>query len=92
MASYYAYYPTVHNQHSQWQDPRVNELYEMSQKEIDPDKRRAQYKELQERYIEAAPIVFLYEVPYPVAFRKNVTGFVQIPLGNNYFERATVQK
>jgi peptide/nickel transport system substrate-binding protein len=92
MASYYAYYPTVHNQHSQWQDARVNELYELSQKEIDPEKRRAQYKELQERYIEAAPIVFLYEVPYPVAFRKNVTGFVQIPLGNNYFERVTVQK
>ncbi len=33
----------------------------------------------------AAPIVFLYETPYPVAFRKNVKGFVQIPLGNNLF-------
>jgi peptide/nickel transport system substrate-binding protein len=92
IAAYYAYFPTVHNLHSQWQDKRVNELFEASQKEIDGDGRRAQYKELQERYIEAAPIIFLYEVPYPVAFRKNVHGFVQIPLGNNYFEAAYVER
>ncbi len=92
MASYYAYYPTVHCVHTQWQDARVNELYEASQKELDIDKRRALYKELQERFIEAAPIIFLYEVPYPVAFRKNVKGFVQIPLGNNYFEQAYVER
>src|SRR5205823_11658644 len=42
IASYYAYYPTVHNVHTQWQDARVNELFELSQKEIDPAKRRAQ--------------------------------------------------
>jgi peptide/nickel transport system substrate-binding protein len=92
IASYFANYANVHNLHTQWQDARVNELYEMSQKELDIDKRRAQYKELQERYIEAAPIIFLYEVPYPVAFRKNVKGFVQIPLGNNYFQAAYVEK
>jgi peptide/nickel transport system substrate-binding protein len=92
IASYFAYYPNVHNLHTQWQDKRVNELYEMSQKELDIDKRRAQYKELQERFIEAAPIVFLYEVPYPVAFRKNTHGFVQIPLGNNYFEQVYVER
>ncbi len=92
IASYYAYFPTVHNLHSQWQDKQVNDLFEKSQKEIDGDGRRAEYKELQERYIEAAPIIFLYEVPYPVAFRKNVMGFVQIPLGNNYFERAYVER
>jgi peptide/nickel transport system substrate-binding protein len=92
IASYYAYYPTVHCVHTQWQDARVNQLFEMSQKELDVDKRRAQYKELQERFIEGAPIIFLYEVPYPVAFRKNVKGFVQIPLGNNYFERTYVEK
>jgi peptide/nickel transport system substrate-binding protein len=92
IASYYAYYPTVHNLHSQWQDTKVNSLFEESQKEIDVTKRRALYKELQERYIEAAPILFLYEVPYPVAFRKNVHGFVQIPLGNNYFDGCYVER
>jgi peptide/nickel transport system substrate-binding protein len=37
-------------------------------------------------------VVFLYETPYPVAFRKNAQGFVQIPLGNNLFEGAFVDK
>jgi peptide/nickel transport system substrate-binding protein len=92
IASYYAYYPNVHNLHTQWQDKRVDELYEMSQKEIDPAKRRAQYKELQQRYIAAAPIIFVYETPYPVCFRKNVVGFRQIPLGNNYFESMYIEK
>lgn len=92
ITSYYAYYPTVHNVHTQWQDARVNELFEMSQREIDVTKRRAQYKELQERFIAAAPIIFLYEVPYPVCFLKNVKGFVQIPLGNNYFDGCYVER
>ena len=42
-------------------------------------------KELQDLYNEAATIVPLYETPYPVCWRKNVKGFTQIPLGNNYF-------
>ena len=29
--------------------------------------------------------MFLYESPYPVALRKEVKGFIQIPLGNNIF-------
>ena len=31
------------------------------------------------------PIVFLLEVPYPIALPKKVKDFVQIPLGNNIF-------
>jgi peptide/nickel transport system substrate-binding protein len=92
IASYFAYYPNVHSLHSGWEDKRVNELYLQSQEEVDPAKRKAQYKELQTIYAEAAPILFLYQTPYPVVFHKNVTGFVQIPLGNNYFEAVSIQK
>jgi peptide/nickel transport system substrate-binding protein len=42
--------------------------------------------------MDQAPIVFLYETPYPVALRKKTKGFVQIPLGNNIFEAAYVEK
>ena len=92
IASYFAYYPNIHALHSQWQDAKVDALYTQSQEEIDPAKRAAQYKELQQRYAEAAPILFLYETPYPVAFRKAAKGFVQLPLGNNLFEGAYVDK
>jgi len=92
ITSYAAYYPNIHSLHSQWQDKRVDELFTTSQQEINVAARTAQYKEIQERYAAAAPVVFLYETPYPVAFRKQAQGFVQIPLGNNLFEGAYVEK
>ena len=57
----------------------------MSQEELDPVKRAAEYKEIQQRFAAAAPIIFSMEVPYPVAMLKKVKDFVQIPLGNNIF-------
>ncbi len=87
ITSYFAHFPSVHSLHSGWNNQKASALYLASQEEVDPAKRKAQYKELQEIYIDEAPILFLYETPYPVVWRKNVTGFVQIPLGNNFFER-----
>ena len=92
ITSYFAYYPIIHSLHSQFQDKRIDELFEKSQQETDPKARAEEYKEIQSRYNEAAPILYLYETPYPVAFRKAAKGFVQIPLGNNQFEAAYVEK
>ena len=58
-----------------WKDDEVDKLFEQSQQEIDPEKRAAQYKRIQEIYIAEAPILFLYETPYPVACSKSVKGF-----------------
>ena len=92
ITSILAYYPTRQSGHSGWQDKRVDALFEQSQEELDPAKRAAEYKEIQERFAEAAPVVFAMEVPYPVAMRKAVHGFVQIPLGNNMFVETSVDK
>ena len=92
ITSILAYYPTRQAGRSGWQDKRVDELFDQSQEELDPAKRAAEYKEIQQRYADAAPIVFAMEVPYPVALRKSVHGFVQIPLGNNLFVEASVEK
>ena len=59
---------------------------------MDKEKRGQMYKTIQEKYVESAPIMFLYESPYPVALRKQVKGFNQIPLGNNIFSSAYVEK
>ena len=88
ITSIFAYYPTRQNNRSGWDDKRIDELFDQSQSELDSTKRAAEYKELQERYAEAAPIVFAMEVPYPVAMTKKVHDFVQIPLGNNIFVNA----
>ena len=85
IASYFAYYPTVQSNYSGFRDEAIEALFLKSQKEMDPAKRGALYAELQQRYIADAPIVFLLEVPYPIALSKRVKDFVQIPLGNNIF-------
>jgi peptide/nickel transport system substrate-binding protein len=85
ITSLFCYYPTIQNRHSGWDDPVIDQLFTDSQQELDPAKRAAQYKEIQERYFAAAPIIFGYEVPYTVAMAKKVKDFVQIPLGNNIF-------
>ncbi len=92
ITSYFAYYPNIHSLHSQWRDDRVDALYVKGQSEMDPKARAADYKEIQERYNASAPIIYLYETPYAVAFRKTAHGFVQIPLGNNLFGAAYVDK
>ena len=92
ITSIFAYYPTRQNNRSGWDDKRIDELFEQSQAELDPAKRAAEYKEIQERYAAAAPIVFAIEVPYPIAMAKKVHDFVQIPLGNNIFLNTWMDK
>jgi peptide/nickel transport system substrate-binding protein len=85
ITSYFAYFPTVQSNRSGFQDPSIEELFLKSQEELDPAKRAAEYKSIQQKYDADAPIVFLLEVPYPIALAKKVKDFVQIPLGNNIF-------
>ena len=92
ITSIIAYYPTRQAARTGWQDKRLDELFEQSQVEIDPARRAAEYKEIQQRYAAAAPIVFTMEVPYPVAMLKKVKDFVQIPLGNNIFVGTHIEK
>ena len=86
IGSYVLYSPTVDSLHSGWSSERVDQLFQASQQEIDPAKRKAEYKEMQDIYKAAAPMLFMYQSPYPVAFSKKARGFLQIPLGNNYFD------
>ena len=92
ITSILAYYPTRQAGRSGLDDKRIDELFEQSQQELDPAKRAAEYKEIQTRYADEAFIIFAMEVPYPVAMRKPVKGFVQIPLGNNIFADTYIEK
>ena len=92
ITSYFAYFPNIESLHGGWQDKTVDKLYEDGQKEANAEKRADMYKQIQKTYLDAAPIIFLYESPYPVALRKSVKGFVQIPLGNNIFSGAYIEQ
>jgi peptide/nickel transport system substrate-binding protein len=92
ITSYFAYFPTTESQHSGYNDPTIQDLYVKSQKETDKAKRAEMYRQIQDIYVKAAPIMFMYETPYAVALRKSVQGYVQIPLGNNIFLRTHMEK
>ena len=81
ITSYFAVYENVESLHTGFQSDEIDELFAASQTELDTDARAVQYERIQEIFMDAAPIVFLYETPYPVAMGANVEDFVQIPLG-----------
>jgi peptide/nickel transport system substrate-binding protein len=84
----YLYYPAIQSNRSGWRDEKLEALFLQSQEEMDAAKRAALYKEIQQSYVAQAPMIFLLEVPYPIATLKKVHDFVQIPLGNNVFVNA----
>jgi len=92
ITSYFAYYPNIQSQFSGWKSDRVDTLFEQSQTEQDKAKRVAMYQEIQQIYVQGAPMFFMFESPFADATRKQVKGFMQIPLGNDVFETAYIQK
>ena len=92
ITSYFAYFPNIQSLHSGYENKDIEGWYDAGQKEADAAKRADIYKQIQEAYMADAPIIFLYESPYPVALKKSVKGFVQIPLGNNIFSGAYLEK
>jgi peptide/nickel transport system substrate-binding protein len=90
ITGFMAYSPTSKCLYSGFKSERIDQLFQQSQSEIDPKKRAAQYAEIQQIWNTTGPLMLLYETPYPVAWRKEITGFVQLPLGNNYFDGVTL--
>lgn len=85
------YNPTANAVGTAWDDATFNGLYETANAEMDPAKRADDYKQMQEIYAEAAPLLWLYQTPYAVATSTGVEGYVQLPLGVNKFDEATVK-
>lgn len=92
ITSYFAYSKNIQALHSGWKSEAVDQAFESAQKEMDPAKRAVYFKTIQDIYNSSGPTIGLYESSYPVALKTSVKGFVQIPLGNNLFSEAYLQK
>ncbi len=92
ITSYFAYSPTIDALHSGWKNEEADKLFEASQSETDAAKRAEQYARIQDIFNAEGPTLPLFETPYPVALSKKVQGFSQIPLGNNIFRAAWLEK
>ncbi|MEI6876809.1 MAG: ABC transporter substrate-binding protein, partial [Spirochaetota bacterium] len=89
---YACVYANIKNFSTGWQDAKVEKLASDAKSELDNSKRRAMYYQIQELYQQAMPMVTLFHVPYPVAMKKNLKGFVQTPLGNYRFENLVLEQ
>ena len=93
ITSYFAYFPNIESLHSRLEGQALDELFEKSQQETDAAKRadavQARSRRSTTRRRRSSPST---RRPIRSRCRKNVKGFVQIPLGNNIFEAAYVEK
>ncbi len=92
ITGYYAVSGATEAAHTGFKNDTIEKLFVQSQEETSRIKRANLYRQIQTLYSNAAPTVYLFETPYPVALTKNVKGFIQIPLGNNIFERTSLEK
>jgi ABC-type transport system substrate-binding protein len=62
-------------------------LIERGQKELDPAKRAATWKELHRRLYDLQPYLFAFNPPRKFAMNKALRGFQSVPLDPNYVVR-----
>jgi peptide/nickel transport system substrate-binding protein len=76
---------------TRYQNPDVAELVAQARVEIDPDKRRELYSEIQRIALEDSVMIDLYYSPFRNISRPNVKNFVQNPLGRLMLEEVTIE-
>ncbi len=70
-----------------FQDSAADELIGRGQRELDPGKRAAIWRELHRRIYELQPYLFCFNPPRKFAMNKKIRGFQSVPLSPNYVVR-----
>ncbi len=72
---------TVFVNSSRWNTPETDELMNKASVEVDAAKRGALYHDFQKRVVEAAPLVWVFELDFITVHNKRVNNFPLSPLG-----------
>jgi peptide/nickel transport system substrate-binding protein len=84
---------TVFVNSARWSSPRTDQLMDQATIELDPKKRAALYKELQQLVVEAAPLVWVHELKFVTVYNKQFKDLIVSPLGlYANFDRVSVDK
>ena len=67
----------------------MQQLNDQATIELDVEKRKDLYKQIQQGFAAQGIYIPLMTIPWQNCIRKEVTGFVQTPLGNYRFENLT---
>jgi peptide/nickel transport system substrate-binding protein len=91
LASYALGFTESQSYHSGYQSAEMDGLLAKGLREVNPEKRRQIYYEIQELALKDSPLIILYYSPYTIAINKKMKGFVQLATGPWIFRNVTVE-
>jgi peptide/nickel transport system substrate-binding protein len=91
LASYALGFTESQSYHSGYQSAEMDGLLAKGLREVNVEKRRQIYYEIQELALKDSPLIILYYSPYTIALNKKMKGFVQLATGPWIFRNVTVE-
>jgi peptide/nickel transport system substrate-binding protein len=91
LASYALGFTESQSYHSGYQSAEMDGLLAKGLREVNPEKRRQIYYEIQELELKDSPLIILYYSPYTIAINKKMKGFAQLATGPWIFRNVTVE-
>jgi peptide/nickel transport system substrate-binding protein len=90
LAAYELGFTESQSYRSGYQSAEMDALLAKGMREINLEKRRQVYYEMQELALRDSPLIWLYYSPYTIAINKKMRGFVQLATGPWIFKNVTV--
>jgi peptide/nickel transport system substrate-binding protein len=90
LAAYELGFTESQSYRSGYQSAEMDALLARGMRELNLDKRRQIYYEVQDLALRDAPLIWLYYSPYTIAIHKKMKGFVQLATGPWIFKNVTV--
>jgi peptide/nickel transport system substrate-binding protein len=72
---------TVFVNGTRWSSPRTDQLMDQATVELNPARRGALYKEMQQLVVEASPLVWVHELQFVTVYNKGFKDLIVSPLG-----------
>ncbi|HYM68447.1 MAG TPA: ABC transporter substrate-binding protein [bacterium] len=92
LANYEFDFVTAKSYHTGYHSPQMDKLLADGMRELDPNKRRQIYYQIQDLAIQDSPLIWLYYAPYTIAINKKMHGFVQMATGPWLFKDVAVEQ
>ncbi len=92
LAAYELGFTQSQSYHSGYQSKEMDDLIARGQREMNLERRRQIYYQIQDLALRDSPIIWLYYAPYTIAVNKKMKGLVQMATGPWLFKNVTVSE
>jgi peptide/nickel transport system substrate-binding protein len=92
LAAYELGFTESQSYHSGYHTKEMDDLLARGLREMNPDKRRAIYYQMQDVALKDSPLIWLYYAPYVNTISKKMQGFVEMATGPWIFKNVTVSQ